>query len=736
MTSNQPKQSKCSFGLSSFDLVGGKFSFEFPTLSRKLQTKVGSCLTFIIGLVAVLATVLIGLKYFDTSSPSITFSNEIGPEISHNLLKELMLPPITVYQEGAPITGDISRLATIKAFSATFAFDPVSNVFKATSLVESAYVDCKQLNDPYFNELLSKIDSRSQFKDILKCPDLKGNNSLADVLVDSKNIAYKFIFLKIFPCSHDDLTQCISAADVNKLRVVVASTKKTIVPSNYSHPFITTVTMDEIPVDPATIKFRKYESKVTKIIDLRNDILGVNERDKFVSIRLFSQDSIARFGAGTSCPKATLVFIGGCPDYISFQLKGGSEVIQVKRQYNSPTEIMGEIGGVLKVALMFLMVYTIYNQAKKKSFIIESVFSRRKGEKADSQKGKEKAKAHSESGSGEGSGGPGRVKVVPKSVLRKGGRQYSKKVKEECFRSATCFSNLLKNVNFLDLLESLALNEYSKKILPLAILVKRMIMKSPILREKYYAANKSPSSKDSSSHSGNPKSDPKSDPKSELPQGLGPKEGDNEEEEEEKVAESEPLGKLDSAPSSGVNTGSRSNDTAEEIKERLKIFIESQIYDRPLRKFSRGRRSRSEAKSRPSSFGVSPEAELLFNIPKAKEFGNNRKVSLAMQSIKSEDVQSSLESQRENQLQKPSQRRDSETSQLLSLSRRSKEPSQRGGRSSRLSSFSRRSSFGQKVLVKSRFKGSKGSKGSNKGSKESQFSKERKSKDSQNSKKE
>ena len=47
---------KCPLGLSSFDLLGRNFSFEFPTFSRKLKTKAGSGLTLIISLVTTIAT--------------------------------------------------------------------------------------------------------------------------------------------------------------------------------------------------------------------------------------------------------------------------------------------------------------------------------------------------------------------------------------------------------------------------------------------------------------------------------------------------------------------------------------------------------------------------------------------------------------------------------------------------------------------------------------------------------
>ena len=163
METTNSKKSTCSFGLSSIDLVGGNFSFEFPTFSRKLKTKAGSGLSLVIGLVATIAAILIGYKYFDTSSPRITFSNETGPELTHNLAKELLVPPMTVYMEGAPIQANISRFITFKVIPATMVFDRDFNYFNPIWFAILDYADCKELNDPYYNDLLSKIDDNNNF---------------------------------------------------------------------------------------------------------------------------------------------------------------------------------------------------------------------------------------------------------------------------------------------------------------------------------------------------------------------------------------------------------------------------------------------------------------------------------------------------------------------------------------------------------------------------------------------
>ena len=63
-----------------------------------------------------------------------------------------------------------------------------------------------------------------------------------------------------------------------KLRLVVTSTKKTIEPSNYTHPYKITVNMEEIPLNPSRIQQRKFLVERTIITDLRNDMFGGEEQ--------------------------------------------------------------------------------------------------------------------------------------------------------------------------------------------------------------------------------------------------------------------------------------------------------------------------------------------------------------------------------------------------------------------------------------------------------------------------
>ena len=677
MGERKSPKSKWSFGLSSLDLVGGNFSFEFPTFSRKLKTMPGSGLTLVIGLIATIATVMIGSKYFDTSSPTVTFSNEVGPEVTHNLAKEKLLQPLTVYMEGAPLQSDISRFATIKVTSTTYLLNGPKGYFKVLSIESFDYVDCKELNDPYFNQILEKIDDRNKFKNILKCPDFKGNYSKTDILTYTKKNLNKYMWLGVFPCSREDPSECVAPSDVNKLRLVVTNTKKTIDPSNYTHPYKITVPTQERPINPSRRRIRQSTTKKTIITDLRNDFVGPQKKGEFWTMDLIFDDYELRPPAATYCPpvKPNEKFIYSCPSYSVSEFSGGSEVIQVKRKYNIPTEIIGEIGGVLKVALMFGMVYTIYNKAKKKSLIIKSVFSSRKKNRKNQVREKRSVRTREHSRPFQGSANPHRAKYLPnkKSHQRTVPTQHSQKVREESFKSKINLNEVIKNVNSLEILERIGLNEYSKALLPEALFIKRLIEQSPVLKQQFdYLKKKS--------------------------EERGKKENPSKKQQNIEEIDENLHKKLNP-----VDLGSKTHEKEDKMKNLLKLFVERQIGNRPQDGIFN---SKNKTKRWSSGLGERMEPEVAHMMSKGQDI-RKKEILKSQRLAAAKKNQSSEEKIWSSKISKNSQNAKSLTKEGLktvsrptSLCRRANHAPP-GVRSRKR--FGSTASLGRKILFKSRF---------------------------------
>ena len=641
---------------------------------------------------------MIGSKYFDTSSPSITFSNEQGPEIPHNLAKELLAPPVTIYMEGEPIKGDFSRFGTIKAVSTVTTFNPVTGDFVLLSYDVIDYINCKKLNDPYYEKLLSRIDDKNRFKDSLECPDFRGKYNLSEVFVNHKNFRYHFLSIEILPCSRKDPSQCLPLASVNKLKVVAANAKKTIVPSNYTHPFQINVKMDEIAIDPYQVKYFQFEAKVTKIVDLRNDFVGEEDRAQFVSTHFFMQDTFPRTTARTICPNATgPALTRNCIEYIAIAYRGGSEVVRVKRLYKSPTQIIGEIGGVLKVALMFVMVYAFYLKSRKRSFVIESVYSRKKENRINDKMARILNKGKMEVTKKGVFGHTERVKVAPRSRSRStNDPKNSKKVQEECYTSATCFSKLQKNFNIFDLFERLSLNKHSRKMLPQAMLIRTMIMKDPALKKYYNGYRKKFMDRLK-----------EEDEKHRLAEESHQNEEGNHP-NPEKIENQQ-----NAAPVLPINRGIENSDKDGQIKEGLKLFIERQLRmgSNHPNNLSKGK---TEGKSQPNpkaeepwKFPVTanPPAEIVSKIAIAKNFVakevNQAKSGLGVKLASDKGQKESQGSQDGSPLKKSPFRKNSEAFELSALGRRRRVASVHLGR--KKSRAGKKFASGRKLLVKSKF---------------------------------
>ena len=268
--------------------------------------------------------------------------------------------------------------------------------------------------------------------------------------------------------------------------------------------------------------------------------------------------------------------------------------------------------------------------------------------------------------------------------------QNPKKVKEECYRSVTCFSNLQNNINLLDLLENITLNETSRKMLSQGILIKRMIMTSPKLRESYQAHRKRF----------------KSSLRRRENRDQDSKQLDRIEEEKEDENQSKQGDQEQNDCDFLAQIGSDKILTDEKIKQKLKLLIESKLRGDHDDSFSKKQR---EAKFEPANLFVGVQPEIFSNIPIAKSLGgqvsSDGSPGLDIKKVSGENSKGSLGSQMASPIRKSPFRKNSGPFQLSSLGRRSRMGSLHlGGPRSRPR---RKLSSGKKILVKSNFGESK-----------------------------
>ena len=260
--------------------------------------------------------------------------------------------------------------------------------------------------------------------------------------------------------------------------MVYAAITKPIVPSNYSNPYMTTVALEEIQVDPFTKKLNIFEARVNRVLDYRNELDGTVEEAKFVSTHLYSQDTIFRDGSSLYCPKQTIGVINICQEYVGIQFDGGSEVVIVKRVYNTATQIVGEIRGILKIVTFLVMLYSVYNNSKKINFFAEKVFNfNNKKLRKEKNRGKDtfviaSTKVAAKEGAKSSSQG-GRLLKQSQSKLRKTSKSEAQNFLEKLFYQKFSNVDFIEKTNFLDFIESLVLDEDARMLLPIALLAKK-----------------------------------------------------------------------------------------------------------------------------------------------------------------------------------------------------------------------------------------------------------------------
>ena len=508
-TSKKPKDNKPKWAFKTLDLIGSKFSFKFAsTRSGKFQTKLGSLLTLLIVLSIIFASILILKTYLDTSSPAITFSAQMGEEVAHNLYEEGVLTPFMLQDNFGFAVQNISRFITIKGFSITFSYNISQNRYNAESLTMIDFRACDQLNDPILDNLIKDSVAAVNITHVIQCPDLSQNPGLGEVYEGDKESWFKRLVVKIMPCSLPNPSDCANATEMEDFILASVSISKLMVPSNYKDPFMPKISTREIKIDPYSKKFNTFRAKINKVYDLRSVLLGPQKRADFVTLKLTSQDFITRDSSKLHCREEDMVKIGGCPEYVVFEYKGGSEVSVIERKYKLTTEVFGELGGILKVVAVFMFLYSFWNQYSKKVHLGAEAFGvlngrgvfkrlglffkasnfrdfensvtpqvRRRSKKRRRKEGRGAAQGPRESKAD----GQRTLRVAESPQMRnKELEDMREKVVQKsmlsCLKSRTTYQELVRQLNFVEVLENLSIEKEYEILVHLAVLRERQVL--------------------------------------------------------------------------------------------------------------------------------------------------------------------------------------------------------------------------------------------------------------------
>ena len=258
---------------------------------------------------------------------------------------------------------------------------------------------------------------------------------------------------------------------------------------------------------------------------------------------------------------------------------------------------------------------------------------------------------------------------------------------------------MVDNVNYLDLMEGLILNKYTKKLLPQAALMKRFIEKTPKTRERFYAI-----SKDRPRENFGQQENSTNDPPDEKIDENQPHKEFNDQEQKMK----EEVEVVSRAPESEASS-KKIQENEEEIKQLFRLFIENQISFRAGQDPLRGK---TEAKKHQKSFQEinSPDKIIEDSSAKNKKLGNdsilNQKTSKVLKNQSSQEIGRPSDAlQNDSETPKSPQKSSNPGSKPPSPSKRPNRVPP--GPRSRKRIIGRKSSLGsRKMLFKSKFSAS------------------------------
>ena len=146
-----------------------------------------------------------------------------------------------------------------------------------------------------------------------------------------------------------------------------------------------------------------------------------------------------------SCPKSEINFFStNCRHFVTLEFSPAEEIVTFRRNYSKFFELLGEIGGILKIGSILMVFYLLYNAKARESMLASKVFGFHKEKRQKTSKVADfglEAKKSQESWA---------ARMVSKEEL--------KMIALECVRDTTSSLNLLDKLCFVEVLQDLILD--------------------------------------------------------------------------------------------------------------------------------------------------------------------------------------------------------------------------------------------------------------------------------------
>ena len=468
---HKPKDSKSakneaqSWSFCSLDLLGGSFSFNFNTFTGKFQTTIGSLLSLLMVGFAVAVFILLYLQYLDTSDPVVTQSTDYSSkELTLNLFKGLVLNPFAFLYKGRyPLVERLDKLFTIKGFLVEKTFNNEKNKFEYISIEPFDYKPCSS----YKNKLLYKdffdySKSGTLHKYIL-CPDIEDTPERGEIRASPTGLGSKTLYIKIFPCSLPDRTQCEDGFRTDSASASILTALWKPVSSNYTDPLEFSYHSFITYFSSGVKRIFSYDVRRHRIVDVLSEFQGEKLRREYLTSTQSNVDEISRDSSTIYCPESELTFESKtCDDFLTLEYHPLPEVITLRRNYKKLTELFGEFGGIMKIGSILFIFYVIYNSKAKGKMLAREVFgyNKQKSSRVAPKGGSKNPVRHQKQG----------------NTDSKNHNQIPKDIAKESVRQTLNVKNFVKKMAFIKLLRNIMTDKQDKELIDLSNL-KQLIPK-------------------------------------------------------------------------------------------------------------------------------------------------------------------------------------------------------------------------------------------------------------------
>ena len=382
----QTKPKKVSFwsklSTASLDFNGSPFNLEFASKNGKFQTKFGGYLSLIISFTVILTFILSVSQLFSDNSPVVNITPVSYPdEMITKLYDEDLVMPL-MFKKGKKLISspeELSKYFTVKTFAVQRDFDAVQSRFLNLWVHDFPLILCSQVrekNQRIKNSVNQLFEHSQSLKKYTFCPDLGDKTEFFRLSTARKTLVRTNIYVRFYPCSLSDASQCATAAELDDMEVFFYSNKKVVDASNFDEPVKYTPQKNKLKVDRSARRILTYYFDTNVIVDDSTQIRPSKTRARFSTGSLEGIYRRSRDPSAVYCsPEVmSLGYYTKCSYIFESQWASRSNLIKIRRSYKKASAMLAEFGGYLKLLMtVTFFIYSIRASKRMKKYLAETI---------------------------------------------------------------------------------------------------------------------------------------------------------------------------------------------------------------------------------------------------------------------------------------------------------------------------------------------------------------------------